>query len=89
MYEGPLSLIAALNQSDTDAIFLDSLSMKYWRQTSDGILINVGKPMRVGEGFAIMALPQNADLIESINQQLLKIEKDGSYIRLYNNYLTD
>ncbi|WP_115220024.1 transporter substrate-binding domain-containing protein [Legionella donaldsonii] len=89
LYEGPVALIASLNQGDTDAIFSDSISMKYWRQTSDGVLVNVGDPMTVGGGFAIMALPQKADLIESINQQLLKIEKDGNYIKLYNSYLTD
>lgn len=89
LYEGPVALIASLNQGDTDAIFSDSISMKYWRQTSDGVLVNVGDPMTVGGGFAIMALPQKADLIESINQQLLKREKDGNYIKLYNNYLTD
>lgn len=88
LYEGPVSLIAGLNQGDIDAIFLDSIALNYWRQNSGGLLINLGKPMRVGGGFAIMALPQNAALIESLNQQLLKIEKDGSYINLYNNYLT-
>ena len=40
----------------------------------------------MGEGYAIMAHKNNSDLIKKINQALLDMEQDGTYLRIYNRY---
>lgn len=86
LFNGPITTIAALNEGKIDGIFLERVSMNYWEQQSNGLLIELGKPITVDNGFAIMTVPKHANLIRAINVVLLKMETDGTYIKLYNRY---
>lgn len=46
----------------------------------------VGKAIRSGDGYGIMANKNNADLITQINKALLQMENDGTYLRISNTY---
>ncbi|HAT9397002.1 TPA: transporter substrate-binding domain-containing protein, partial [Legionella pneumophila subsp. pneumophila] len=39
-----------------------------------------------GSGYGIIALKNQSALIDKINHILLEMEKDGSYLRIYNEY---
>ncbi|MFA1369849.1 transporter substrate-binding domain-containing protein, partial [Legionella pneumophila] len=43
----------------------------------------------IGNGYGILALKNNAPLIMKINKALLQIEKDGTYLEIYNTYFGD
>lgn len=88
LYDGPIGLLAALSGGKADVIFLDAGTTDYWLQHSDNMLRALDKPFTIGNGFGIMAMPKNAALIKNINKSLLKIEQDGTYIKLYNIYFT-
>lgn len=88
-FEEPVPLIAALNDRQVNAIFIDSEEIKYWLKQTDTPLKVIGKPISIGDGFGIMALPKNRPLIQSINQALMQIEQDGSYTSIYSDYFDD
>lgn len=79
-------LITALNDGDVTAAFIHRSSANYWKQNGAGQFELLGEPVSLGEGIGIMALPSQTDLIASINQQLQIMEKDGTFINLYNIY---
>ncbi|HAT9019967.1 TPA: transporter substrate-binding domain-containing protein, partial [Legionella pneumophila subsp. pneumophila] len=45
-----------------------------------------GKKISIGEGYSIMANPDQFVLIKKINKILLEMEADGTYLRLYSEY---
>lgn len=47
----------------------------------------LGSKFRIGEGYGIMTQLYKKDLIKQINEALLDMENDGTYLKLYNNYL--
>lgn len=49
----------------------------------------VGDKMAIGDGYGILASKNNAPLIMKINKALLQIEKDGTYLEIYNTYFGD
>lgn len=82
-------IISALNSGNIAAVFILRSSANYWQQNGGGAFVEIGAPIAIGEGIAIMALPKNAALIEQINQQLQAMEKDSIYINLYNTYFAN
>lgn len=85
-FEGPTLMISALTKGDIDAVFSDSLSVHFWSQQNSELFTDLGKPIAIGSGFAIMTTSQNTALIESINKILIQMENDGTYTKIYNNY---
>lgn len=54
--------------------------------TEDDQLQLIGDKIPIGSGYAIIALKNQSALIDKINYILLEMEKDGSYLRIYNEY---
>ncbi|RYW67113.1 ABC transporter substrate-binding protein, partial [Legionella pneumophila] len=46
----------------------------------------IGDKIPIGSGYGIIALKNQSALIDKINHILLEMEKDGSYLRIYNEY---
>ncbi|WP_419418512.1 transporter substrate-binding domain-containing protein [Legionella sp. D16C41] len=79
-------VITALNNNEIAAAFLNYISARYWVMTSGDQLQNLDTETPLGEGICVMSLPKNTGLVNQINQQLLQMEKDGSYLKIYNTY---
>lgn len=82
-------LITALNDGDIAAAFIHRSSALYWKQNGGGQFQLLGDSVSLGQGIGIMALPSQSSLIARINQQLQAMEKDGSYLNLYNTYFAN
>lgn len=85
-YNDVEDLVTALNNQDISAAFMHQYAVNYWVQNSGGKFTPFANPTMVGNGIGIMSVPKNQALINKINQLLIKIEKDNSYIALYNTY---
>ncbi|MFC3907640.1 transporter substrate-binding domain-containing protein [Legionella dresdenensis] len=81
-------LITGLNENTINAAFIHAPSLAYWVQNSDGQFAALGAPVTLGEGIAFMGLANQQALIQSINQQLQKMETDNAYLNLYKNYFS-
>ncbi|KTC75195.1 arginine-binding periplasmic protein [Legionella birminghamensis] len=79
-------VITALSNNNIKAAFLHHSTALYWEQNGGGQFQTFGKVIPLGEGYAIMALPSNAALIQRINALLQGMEKDNAYLNLYNTY---
>ncbi|QLZ70719.1 arginine ABC transporter substrate-binding protein [Legionella sp. PC1000] len=79
-------MIMALLHDDVDAILMNFDMFKYLTINKVMNFQTVGKPIILGNGYGIIALPKNADLINKINRILLQIENDGTYTTIYNKY---
>ncbi|WP_058503781.1 transporter substrate-binding domain-containing protein [Legionella nautarum] len=88
-YQGPIHLMDALEKGEISAVFLDSFARDYWVSYSSGEFTSLGDTVPVGSGMAIMALPEQALLLNRINEQIKLMESDGTYINLYNNYFSN
>ncbi|HAT9593342.1 TPA: transporter substrate-binding domain-containing protein, partial [Legionella pneumophila subsp. pneumophila] len=44
----------------------------------------LGDSFPFGVGFGVVARLDQAELIEKINQALIEIENDGTYLKIYN-----
>ena len=82
-------LIDALKKGTISAAFTHESTAVYWKLNGDKQFRTLGKSLMVGDGIGIMAAPKNRALIQKINQQILKIEKDKLYFDLYNTYFID
>ncbi|MCW8397875.1 transporter substrate-binding domain-containing protein [Legionella sp. PATHC038] len=79
-------LISALNKHDIDAALMNANVAKYLLNNILKGFQLVGKPITVGNGYGIIALKKNAAIIAKINEALLEIEADGTYLTLYRKY---
>jgi ABC-type amino acid transport substrate-binding protein len=88
-YENSTELFAGLASRDVDVIYVNATVGKYIINNVLQKLKPVGGPISMGEGYAIMALKKNADLIKEINKALLGLETDGTYLTIYNRYFSN
>ncbi|HAT1658697.1 TPA: transporter substrate-binding domain-containing protein [Legionella pneumophila] len=79
----------ALSNQKIEAIVLNANAAKYAMSNSSTELKLVGDKIPIGNGYGILALKNNAPLIMKINTALLQIEKDGTYLEIYNTYFSD
>lgn len=89
-YSDPAELINALMNKKIDAILINHYAARYIVNTlgrsTDSNLMMIGDTMSIGSGYGIISLKTNAPLIVKINQTLLELEKDGTYLKIYNEY---
>ena len=88
-YESSQTAFHALNNQEVDALLLPDISEKYWIANSNYEMRDfdfISKPIPLGDGFGIMANLDEGELIQQINQILLKMQADGTYVRIYNLY---
>lgn len=79
-------MITALLNNDVDAIIMNINIFKYLTLNKVINFQTVGRPVTLGNGYGIIALPKNGNLINRINKILLQIENDGTYETIYNKY---
>lgn len=79
-------MFVGLQNKEIDAFVLDYESAKYWIATNPGIYKLIGNKIPIGEGYAVMTHLENTELINRINQIILQMEDDGTFIHLYSKY---
>lgn len=79
-------LMLGLNNQQIDVAFINSAGAKYWFMNSAGLYKLIGSPIPIGNGYSIMANLGQAALIKKINQALLSMIADGSYLAIYSRY---
>ena len=85
-YDDMEDIITALSQGKIAASFLHVSTAAYWEQNGGGQFKGLGPPIMLGNGIGILSTSAGAPLIQHINQQIQAIEKDNSYLILYNRY---
>lgn len=79
-------LLAALNNQSIDVAFMNAVAADYWLVNSAGAYKRIGSRIPIGNGYGVMALQGQEALIEKINQALLSMMGDGSYLAIYSRY---
>jgi ABC-type amino acid transport substrate-binding protein len=69
-----------------DLILINHYAAKYMVGISGTKVKLVGDKIPIGSGYGIVTLKRNIELINKINTVLLDMEKDGSYLKIYNEY---
>lgn len=80
------NLLNALNHNAIDIVLTNAAAAKYWYANDSDTYKLVGAEIPTGEGYGIMANPSNSKLMEQINQALVNIEADGTYLQIYARY---
>ena len=84
-YPHVADLFAALKQKEVDAIVVEPSRAAYWLANNQGFKV-LGKSVSVAEGYGIAANLNQNELIEEINHYLKQMERDGTYLQIYNRY---
>ncbi|WP_416209957.1 transporter substrate-binding domain-containing protein [Legionella sp. PATHC038] len=79
-------MIMALLNQEVDAIIMNVNIFKYLTINKVINFQTVGSPIVLGNGYGLITLPKNANLIDRINKVLLEMENDGTYETIYNKY---
>ena len=79
-------MLVALANRDVDVVLLNGPNAQYWVANSDNIYETIGKPIPLGLGYGFVAHLNDQQLILKINQALLSMESDGTYLKIYNTY---
>ncbi|ARB91204.1 transporter substrate-binding domain-containing protein [Legionella longbeachae] len=88
-YDSPDTLINDLENGTLSAAFVREFYANYWQNNGLTNIRVLGQPREVGNGMAIVALPEEQALIDKINKELQSIEKNGDYLKLYKTYFGD
>lgn len=84
-YPHVADLFAALKQKKVDAIVVEPSRAAYWLANNRGFKV-LGKSVPVAEGYGIAANLNQKKLIDEINYYLKQMERDGTYLQIYNRY---
>ena len=79
-------LLDALSNNKIDAVLMDAPAVRIWVANNGNLFKSVGSNIPIGKGYGIMANKDQDKLIDQINQALLDMEADGTYLQIYNNY---
>ena len=71
---------------EIDAILFNVNIFKYLSNNKIINFLPVGNPINIGNGYGILALKKNTNLINKVNTALLNIKNDGTYEKIYNKY---
>lgn len=85
-FDSLTELINAFIAKKVDLIMLNYSFAHYLIYTTSANFRLVGNKIPIGNGYGILALKTNTDLIDQINHILLDMEEDGSYLKIYNRY---
>jgi len=85
-YTDPAELLNALIAKTIDLILINHYAAKYMINMSGTKVKLIGDKIPIGSGYGIITLKRNTELINKINNILLNMEKDGSYLKIYNEY---
>ena len=79
-------LLTALNNKTVDIAFMNAANARYWFANDSAEYKLIGSMVPTGGGYGIMANPSQKELIADINQALLRLEADGTYLTIYTRY---
>lgn len=82
-------LLEGLNNKSLDAVLMDAEAAQNWHANNNKIYKLIGSPIPVGNGYGIMANLYEHKLISEINEALLSMQSDGTYVNIYSRYFTD
>lgn len=82
-------LLDGLNNGSLDIVLMDAEAAQNWYANNSKIYKLIGSPIPVGNGYGIMANLYAHKLLSEINQALLSIESDGTYLKIYSRYFSD
>ncbi len=88
-YDSSPSALQALITDEVDAVLLSTIAEKYWVINNKLDMSDfhfIGNPIFLGNGSGIMAHLDSYELIHKINQIIIEMETDGTYLQLYNLY---
>ncbi|MCL9684403.1 transporter substrate-binding domain-containing protein [Legionella sp. EUR-108] len=85
LYDHVDELVFALKNKKVDAIVLEYPRAMYWLSNTKDFKL-LGHQFRAGEGYGIVAKLGKEHLIQQVNQALERMEKDGSYLQIYQLY---
>lgn len=85
-YKTDLELFADLAQKKIDVIVLNNVIAYRLKINNLYNIKLVGKDIPLGQGYGIIALPDKAPLIDEINKTILNLQKDGTYVSIYQKY---
>jgi arginine transport system substrate-binding protein len=88
-YRTLTEVFQALANSNVDAVIADEEAAKYWVATNSSMFKLLGEGMLISVGYGIMANKNSTDLMNRVNQALLSMETDGTYLKIYNRYFTE
>lgn len=86
LYANFPDLLTGLENHEVDVVFLNNHVAQYLINNSIVNVKLVGDKIPIGEGYGILGLKTNKELIDMMNTALLKMEGDGSYLKIYNLY---
>ena len=81
--------LAALANGQVDVLLLDKATADYWYANSDNNFRLLGTPIQYGYGYGILAPKGNDQLISKINEALLNMQDDGTYLKIFSTYFTE
>lgn len=88
-YDTIPELMFALSEGNIDATIFDKETAYFWLGNNYDMFKLVGTPFPLGQGIGIMANQDNQALINRVNQILIQMETEGTYLKIYNTYFGD
>lgn len=88
-YPNISDMIFALSEGKVDAIIMDKETTNFWIGNNDEMFKMVGESFPLGLGIGIMARKDNNALMARVNQSLMSMQADGSYLKIYRAYFGD
>lgn len=85
-YTNISQLLTALTNKEIDVMLLDGPNANYWVVSSHDVYKTIGNPIPVGLGYGFMGNKNQGEIIKKMNQALLDMEDDGTYLNIYNTY---
>ncbi len=80
--------MSALTENSIDLVLTDFLAAIYWRMRAPNELALYGDSLPIGEGYGIAIAKDNVNLVEQINRQILNLQLNGDFIRLYDQFFS-
>lgn len=80
-----MEVIAAFEAKELDAVVFDSPILAYYVANEGSKIAELAGPTFQHESYGI-ALPISSELVEPINQSLLKLRENGTYAKLYRKW---
>lgn len=81
-------LLNALNENKVDFILLDSPTATYWAANSSGAFMTIGESYMYGNGLGIAVNQSNTQLLNALNDAILKYQNSDAYKSNYDRYLS-
>ena len=82
------ALIMGLTNKEVDALFTNAAVVDYWYYNNMNRYKIIGADIPIGEGYAIMTTSRQDVLIKKMDDAILEILADGTYLKIYNTYFS-